>query len=81
MFSRILAAASIVVPASQARGRTEANNTVRPPASEAALDGYDPADVVRVVLAGAGEHLVADQVQLAAEVGDVGLAEMLGRGH
>ena len=43
------------------------------------LDGDHPADVPRIVLAAAGDHLVADPVQLAAELVDVGLSQMCSR--
>ena len=71
MFSSTLATARAVVPASQAGGNSETSSAARPAALQAALDLHDLADVGGVALAEVGHDLVADGVELAADVVEV----------
>jgi len=59
-------------------GRRQEGGEQQDPATylQLTLDGDDPADIPRVVLAAAGDHLVADLVKLAAELIDVGPGQM-----
>ncbi len=68
--------------AREPRGRQDRDEQQRPPAClQASLDRDHPPDVPRVVLSASGEHLVADPVQLPAELLGAGVDELCGGRH
>ena len=71
MFSRILAIPSTPVPSSQAGLYREPSRDGAAQQRELAVQGDDAADVLRVLVAEAVEHLIVDGVELGADLLDL----------